>query len=56
MSENPVDDPLTGRCARCGAWFSEHPGGFCPDVVDLNGTVLVGNAPEFVPGGRKEKK
>lgn len=51
MSENPRNDPLTGECARCGKLWADHPGGFCPDGVGVDGMVAVGSAPEFEPKG-----
>lgn len=42
------DDPLLGCCGRCGRYWSQHPGGFCPDGVGADGLVSV-NAPVFVP-------
>lgn len=42
------DDPLIGCCARCGRWWSQHPGGFCPDGIDAGGLVAV-NGPVFQP-------
>jgi hypothetical protein len=35
------DDPFIGCCGRCGRWWSQHPGGYCPDGIDAGGLVAV---------------
>jgi hypothetical protein len=42
-------DPLLGPCARCGELYAEHPGGFCPDQVAVDGLVLVEGAEVYQP-------
>ena len=44
------DDPLMGPCVRCGAQWSQHPGGYCPDAVGADGLVEV-RGPIFQPEG-----
>lgn len=39
LRESQDDDPLIGCCGRCGRWWSQHPGGFCPDGIDAGGLV-----------------
>jgi len=45
-----VDDDLDewlGPCSRCGEWFSDHPSGWCPDQIGLDGMIDVESAHSF---------
>lgn len=44
----------TGVCVRCGKWWDEHPGGFCPDAVWPDGTIEIATAPMFEAAADEE--
>src|SRR4051812_1594957 len=54
LRESQDDDPLIGRCDRCGRWWSQHPGGYCPDGIDAGGLVD-SKGPVFELGEESER-